>query len=91
MFGHKVGLNFEREGDEHRTIIGGICSSIIKIFIFIYACICFGRMIFYLRDNNVSSSGANPLVNPVDYRKTNLTIFHVLRKQRKGGETSMTN
>ena len=35
-FGHKVELNFNKNGNEHKTILGGIVSVIIMIFTFTF-------------------------------------------------------
>ena len=36
MFGHVINLNFLKEGDSHKTAIGGVFSFIIKIAMTLY-------------------------------------------------------
>ena len=36
LFGHQVSFNFNEKGDTHNTLIGGICSLIIKIGMLAY-------------------------------------------------------
>ena len=55
MFGHIVNLNFNKNGTEHTTFVGGLMSGLIKLFISMYILILFRRTIFYL-DNKISSS-----------------------------------
>ena len=39
MFGHQVSLNFDKNGDHHFTLLGGLMSILIKLFVFVYVCI----------------------------------------------------
>ena len=79
-FGHEIGLNFEREGDSFKTIIGGFFSILLKMFLLAYGFIVFKRLIFFERDTNFTTIGATNMGDKVDYLTSNLTIFHVLRK-----------
>ena len=36
MFGHSIVLNFDKNGDTHNTLIGGIISIMVKIGITVY-------------------------------------------------------
>ena len=89
MFGHPIEMNFERDGSTYRTVIGGFFSSLVKLFIFLYSLVVFKRLIYYERDNNFTTVGFTDMKENIDYFKTNLTVLHVLRKQRPGGEVSM--
>jgi hypothetical protein len=53
-FGHTINLNFNQKGDTHNTIIGGIFSIAIKLFMFIYICILWKKMV--LSEGNDLSS-----------------------------------
>ena len=45
MFGHKIEFNYNKRGSSHQTIIGGICSLIIKIMILAYSFILMKKLI----------------------------------------------
>ena len=84
MFGHVVNLNFNKNGTEHTTFIGGFISGMVKIVIGFYVFLLFRRTIFYL-DNNISS--VPTVVDLVHddkgvtlYNETNLLIFHRMSK-----------
>jgi hypothetical protein len=36
LFGHPITLNFDQDGPEHKTIIGGVFSIILKLMMFFY-------------------------------------------------------
>ena len=44
MFGHEVNLNFNKAGYTHNTLIGGLFSVLIKIFMIGYIAILVKRM-----------------------------------------------
>ena len=50
MFGHDVRLNFNRNGDTHKTILGGIVSLFIKTAIFLYVVLNVRKLVFALDD-----------------------------------------
>ena len=50
-FGHTVTLNFDRNGDTHKTIIGGFFSIFIKAFIIWYVYLNFYQLLTYGNDN----------------------------------------
>jgi hypothetical protein len=52
MFGHIIQLNFNKEGDSHKTVIGGSFSIFIKIAMFIYVFMNFKKMILKEDDSN---------------------------------------
>ena len=52
MFGHKIQLNYNKRGSSHNTIIGGICSILIKIVILAYFVILAKRLV--LKEANKS-------------------------------------
>ena len=35
-FGHNISLNFDQQGENHRTTIGGIFTTFINIFLVLY-------------------------------------------------------
>lgn len=56
MFGHTICLNFNKEGDAHKTAIGGFMSVFIRIAMAIYVYINFKKMIFNESDSNGTQS-----------------------------------
>ena len=53
-FGHKVELNFNLKGSEHKTWIGAICSILVNIFIFIYV-LELGEKLVYNGDDQLQT------------------------------------
>ena len=54
MFGHLIGINFNKRGDRHKTMIGAAFSIIIKICIYLYVLLTFNTM-FTHGDNRNST------------------------------------
>ena len=50
MFGHRVSLNFNKNGDSFKTGCGGIFSIIIKLILLFYAILRLKAL--FLRENN---------------------------------------
>ena len=46
MFGHEINLNFDRNGEDHRTLVTGLVSCIIKAGVTLYVCLRF-KMLAY--------------------------------------------
>lgn len=84
MFGHPILMNFERKGDSHQTLIGGVFSVLIKLFMTFYVVLCFKALIFKEKDNNFTTFGSTDLDVDINYFKTKLTVLHSLKKQRSG-------
>lgn len=83
MFGHEIKLNFDKNGDVHKTFFGGFFSAIVKILMFWYIIRLLIR-IFMLGDPEIVSTSNNLDSNAlglVTYASTNLKIFHQLGKQ----------
>lgn len=84
MFGHDVRLNFNNKGVTHTTLIGGFFSILIKLAIAFYVYINVRKLVFNDDDKigmtvsnlNLTSEGV------LDYDKTNVTIFWVMRKTK---------
>ena len=57
LFGHIIHLNFDQDGIEHQTLIGGIASFFIRVFMLIYVLLLFQKLIFNLDDKNVTDIG----------------------------------
>lgn len=52
MFGHVINLNFQKEGDSHKTAVGGFFSFFIKIAMTLYVFMNFKKMIMFEDDSN---------------------------------------
>lgn len=84
MFGHTISLNFDRQGDTYNTVIGGICSMIIKVFLTAYVVICFKRLLFFEKDEITTTVGLQDLSQMKDRIQSdnlNSLFFYVVRKQ----------
>lgn len=89
MFGHTINLNFNKNGDSHKTFIGGLFSILIKMLLGLYVYLLFKRMFLYEADSNYTR------INVLDLEKfgkqmlnkTDMTIFHVFKKKLPGAKT----
>ena len=54
QFGHVITLNFNRNGNSHKTSIGGFFSIFIQIFVTFYVASCFWVMFMKLGDKRMS-------------------------------------
>lgn len=54
LFGLPVQLHFNKKGPSHRTLMGGLVSILIKLFMAFYIFIMFKKMIFF-EDNKLST------------------------------------
>jgi hypothetical protein len=52
MFGHTINLNFNKEGDSHKTFIGGCFSVFIKVAMFAYVFMNLKKLILKEDDSN---------------------------------------
>ena len=96
MFGHTIHLNVNNEGDEHKTLAGGIMSLFLKLMLLAYVLSIFAKM-FTLGDNKESSAqflidyheADDPNYQPmIEYKDTHLVLFMVIKKQLGGSEMS---
>jgi sorbitol-specific phosphotransferase system component IIC len=44
-FGHVIALNFQKKGEEHKTMIGGLFSFLISILLLVYFGLCINKLI----------------------------------------------
>ena len=84
MFGHVINLNFDRRGDSHKTLCGGVFSIVLKSFLVFYVYLKFDMLIYNGNDTNFSYEGQLDLdvLGDVDYSTTNMKFFHVIQKQQ---------
>ena len=45
MYGHTINLNFNRKGSTYKTCLGGCCSFIINVLMFIYVVLNLKKLI----------------------------------------------
>ena len=45
MFGYKIDLNFNRQGEEHKTLLGGVFSILINVALVTYFGICLRKLV----------------------------------------------
>ena len=85
MFGHVINLNFDRRGDAHKTICGGVFSIFFKAFLAFYVYLMAYKLISKGNDTNFGYEGQIHLENfgSVNYMDTRMKFFHVIRKQSK--------
>jgi hypothetical protein len=50
MFGHTVSLNFNKKGDSHKTVVGGVFSIFVRCLMATYIYILFKQLI--LKEKN---------------------------------------
>jgi hypothetical protein len=83
MFGHGIGLNFDKQGDTHNTVIGGVFSIFIKFAVAVYVIMNFQKMLFYEQDFNSTQLGALDLADlgNVPLNETHSRIYFRLTKQ----------
>ena len=77
LFGLPVQLHFNNKGPYHRTILGGLFSILIKLFMAFYIYIMFKKMI-YFEDNKLStvtSSQDYDKLGEVDMSEMDFDIF----------------
>ena len=82
MFGHVINLNFQREGDSHKTAIGGFFSFFIKLAMSLYVFFNLKKMILHEDDNNTTEYNLEDLSkqDPLALGKTDFSMFHIVRK-----------
>jgi hypothetical protein len=83
LFGHLITLNFETNGETHKTLIGGLISIITKIFISIYFFFRIKKLIFL---EGAITAVSNILMKvdlqgEVPLSDLQLTSFYVLNRQ----------
>ena len=87
LFGHVVNLNFNKKGDSHNTILGGVFSIAIKLFMVVYIPLIVKKMI--LSEGNesiweeflIDKSDIQPIM---PYKDSKFMIGHTLNKVRNG-------
>lgn len=89
MFGHVIALNFNKKGESHNTVIGGIFSVITKIMFTVYCYMQFEKLITYGQNSLVTTILKIDLdkFGPVELKTSNYYSFHVFKKQTVLGGT----
>ena len=84
MFGHTIQLNFDKQGESHNTLLGGIFSIFIKIIMSVYIGLCFKKLL-YMEDDSISlflEQQDLKVTGDVNYAEGNLLIFQDIRKSK---------
>ena len=70
-FGYKIRLNFNEGGSTNKTVLGGIVSILIKLFILGYIILVVKKMILHEEDRIYYSRGKNAEIDTqsVDFEK----------------------
>ena len=86
MFGHVINLNFDRRGDSHKTLCGGVFSIFFKCFLTFYVYLMFTKLIFKTNDTNYTYEGQWHLegMEAIKYSDMSMRFFHVIKKQSMG-------
>lgn len=64
MFGHKVSLNFNKKGKDHKTTVGGFCSLFIRLIMLTYVILLFKRL--FLKERNAIETS----IYMIDYEES---------------------
>lgn len=78
MFGHRYSLNFDKQGDTHNTVVGGLNSIVIQLFFIGFVAMLIKRMALQESNDNVSVHGSVNLdiLKPVGFlQKDNARFF----------------
>ena len=83
MFGHTISLNFNKQGNTHKTLIGGFFSFIIILAMSLYVFVNVKKLWLY-EDDQVNTEIYKLDLDSLDelaYNDTKMFIFHTIRKQ----------
>lgn len=84
MFGHKVELTFNKDGSEHKTVVGGFISIFIKAFLLWYTCTLFIKMWFHQDDKITTTNYTQDFdeMGYVEMSEINTVNFYTLVDSR---------
>ena len=57
MFGHVINLNFDKRGDSHKTLCGGVFSIGLKGFLSFYVILLLIKLFSKSNDTNMNTEG----------------------------------
>jgi len=80
MYGHPVKLNFAENGDNHKTLIGGLFSLIINLLIWTFIAYNVKKLILMEANRDTLHSRSLDLekFGNVNYTQMNFTLFNVM-------------
>ena len=83
MFGHTINLNFNRQGHTYKTCMGGCCSIVVNVTMFIYVMINLRKLLLKEDGNNTILESLMDFsqMEPINYSDTELLIFWNIKKQ----------
>ena len=77
MFGYKIKFNYNQTDYNHKTIIGGILSIILKVLFICYVGFLLDQMVFFRDDRNYTSYILEKPQNlKADYFKNGVIMYH---------------
>ena len=82
MFGYRIALNFNKRGDTHVTLCGGITTIIMGIILFLYITYKLKGMLDYSDDKTNIEIQSFDVDNEAEksFKNSNIFIFHTIRK-----------
>ena len=88
MFGYPITLNFNKNGNEYKTIIGGTMSLLIKLTIFLYFGLnLYGLLTLGNNENNMQMTLTDyDQGQEIKYSEMDFVTFYPIRKQLMFGE-----
>ena len=83
FFGHTICLNFDRAGDTHNTVIGGMVSVCVRTFITFYILLNVKKLLWFEADNQQYSESFLDLAENgvVDYKAADFKLFFVINNE----------
>ena len=90
MFGHPVGVNFKKQGDHHKTTLGGFVSVFVKMVLGVYVILMFRRL-FTNGDDHFSTSEFKNENSSVEYKDTHFIMNPTLIRLLEDGEEEAIN
>ena len=82
MFGHRITLNFNKQGDTYNTVLGGIISIFLRL-IFIYLLYVKSQDVYHRKNIDISS-GTKPTdydeIGLVNLKEVNFRPFVAIKK-----------
>mmetsp|Transcript_41067 Transcript_41067/g.62443 ORF Transcript_41067/g.62443 Transcript_41067/m.62443 type:complete len:103 (-) Transcript_41067:1838-2146(-) len=83
MFGYTIALNFNRKGESHKTVLGGIVSLLVHAIIFVYVFIHLKKMFLKEDNKNYTESSVVNLLEEGDVplKNTHMLTYIVIRHQ----------
>jgi hypothetical protein len=83
IFGYYIALNFNKEGQHHKTLIGGIFTVTLYMFMVYYINRITRKMVFF-EDDNIFVSTTFEAGEEILWADTHIVQYHALNKIGEG-------